>query len=124
MEILNTKISKDIYSIIFKYINYSIENLEKIIEKNLCNDKYITIKDSVDLIDIFITVFRKGYTGFRFNDSNWQLRRDIIKKSVKEELQISYIHDSNEFCFYLIKIKNITYYYDLFLSSEFLKFKN
>jgi hypothetical protein len=123
MDIINNKLSKDIYGIIKKYIDYSPINMEKIIQDNQYrnNDDYITIRDDINLIDVFITLFRRGHTGFMFSGVYKKLKEDIDKKIKKENLQITYEKGNYDDCYNFDNKDNLDYYYDLLLLPQFLR---
>ena len=120
------KLSKDICGIIKKYINYSSTNMEKIIQDNqfLNRDDYLTIRDDIDMIDIFITLFRIGHTGFMFPCVYDKLKENIDKKIKMENLQIKYEKGTYVECYNFNNKDGLDYYYDLLLLPQFLQVVN
>jgi hypothetical protein len=71
-----TKLSKDINSIIIKYVNYTLENIDKI--KQVSNVVYI--KPHITLLDILILCKRYESDGFFLNFSNNNIDNTLIKQ--------------------------------------------
>jgi hypothetical protein len=65
----HTKLSKDINSIICKYINYSKENIMKLIPK-IRTRKFIKFKKGLTLVDLILECNRIGYKGFCIQANN------------------------------------------------------
>jgi septum formation topological specificity factor MinE len=80
MEILNTKISRDILGIIYKYINYSHDNLTKVYNKNLTKYKQMTILVP-DILTIITKCVKNGHAGIGVN-TNSELAEHFKKQVV------------------------------------------
>lgn len=115
---MNGKLSKDINLIINKYLDFSIENIIRIQNKNKFIFKKTTFKN-ISVIDIILLCSFKGYCGFYFekdlNDFKNQIEKEIINKNLDIRISLNnkyyyvYIETSNEMytCHYMIFIDQI-----------------
>ena len=83
----HTQLSKDILGIIYKYINYSHDNLTKVYNKNLNKKKYFI--QIPDLLTIIFKCAKNGYAGIGF-PCNSQTAEHLKKESVKYNKVLQY----------------------------------
>lgn len=83
----NTRLTNDICKIVYKYIDYSIKNLIKLFPQKQDNS-YFTIKEDVNIIDIFIKAFKKGYKGIVFG-----IDYEVLKEDIDEKIEQENLHD-------------------------------
>ena len=69
-----TKLSRDIIKITSKYIDYSEQNILRLMPK-IRNTTCMQLKQGINLFDIMIECVKRGYNGFYINE--WY--SDIIK---------------------------------------------
>jgi hypothetical protein len=80
----NTPLSKDICKLVFNYINYTSETLQKLIDKNkeLINKErtYITnILKTIPIIDLLLKSISIGYVGFYIKFGNAKSTTEWMK---------------------------------------------
>ena len=101
------KVSKDIQSIIYKYIDYSLSNLNKTCIKNV-HIIIIKFKKDITLTDIITKCTLIGYRGFYFCKS-FPLQNTIIEMNKKEKLNLINENDRlNNYWFIKSSIKKVT----------------
>lgn len=106
-----TRLSKDINGIICKYIDYSDNNLIKLIpEKRI--KKTLQIKSGISLFDIILKCLKIGYKGFFITTKN-----NSISQMYNLEVLIHnlYITEVNK-CIYRIVYNKSTFYTFNFIS--------
>jgi hypothetical protein len=80
----HTKLSKDINSIICKYINYSNENILRLIPK-IRTKTLLKLKPGITFFDIMIECVKKGYSGFyiteHYSDTIKTIDNELYEKN-------------------------------------------
>jgi hypothetical protein len=92
------KLSRDICSVINKYLNFSHDNFKKKLNKTYIRKKLI-IKPNITLADILMECTIKGYAGFFHHD-------ELL---IKDKLGSMYIKENNGF-YILTSDKDHIYY--------------
>jgi hypothetical protein len=90
MEHLQLKVSKDIYNIIKKYIDYSLENMNKLLIKydyKRNENRKQLVKNT--LLDILVECIRLGFNGFYIDESD-NLTPYLIELMNIEKLDIKH----------------------------------
>lgn len=95
-------LSKDINSIIEKYLDFSVENIKRIINKNKFIQNKTTFKN-ISVIDIILLCSFKGHSGFYFDKEFYDFKNQIEKEIINKKLDINItLSDKN----YYVYIKN------------------
>jgi hypothetical protein len=105
----HTKLSPDIISIINRYLDQTLKNLTRILEKN----RKWTIRKDITFSDILVFLVNIGMTGFfirRISNENLISYVDKLEK----EIPISTIgHKDNLYKYYYIKELDMKHYCDI-----------
>lgn len=89
------KLSKDICSVINKYLDFSLDNFKKKLNKT-CIEKISRIKSDITLDDILMKCFTDGCIGFFFNKySGINIQLQELHKSSVNKIIIKNLNDGD-----------------------------
>lgn len=112
---INSKLNKNICSIVDAYLNYSIDNLIKLAINNMTNNcKFID--PNINLTDIIVLCCKTGYFGFYFSERYIDLLNKIKLMILKENLN-NYLHIIKNQDLYYVEFKNY-----FFVNIPFVRF--
>lgn len=106
-------LSKDINNIINKYLDYSLENLER-----LYNNKHeYKLKDEISIEDIFVKCSRLGYYGFYIPNEEIKILEQLEELPKPKYTQIFNFPYETQYMFKLktLPLCNILYLSDLLI---------